>query len=130
LFPTLNEVLTSELLRAGSTGRMAAARIRSRARAWVGVAQGAIELYGDRGAIPFADVAAELATEIRLLRAALAEQRPHQQARERAWLQVELDQLARTLPGIAQVGAPLLVAAIGPQMLESLHATCGLGGRR
>jgi hypothetical protein len=39
--------------------------------------------------------------------------RPHRQARERAYLRVEPDELARTLPGIAEVGAPLLVAAIG-----------------
>jgi hypothetical protein len=50
----------------------------------------------------------------------LAEQRPHQQARERAYLQVEPDELARSLPGIAEVGAPLLVAAIGrPQRFRS-----------
>jgi hypothetical protein len=42
-----------------------------------------------------------------------AEQKPHRQARERAYLRVEPDELARTLPGIAEVGAPLLVAAIG-----------------
>ncbi len=148
LFPTLNDAVDSELrsadlavlerygdprkllaagpepvaglLRAGSTGRMAAAKVESRARAWVGVAQAAVELYGDSGAMPYADVAAELATEVRLLRAVLAEQKPHQQARERAYLKVEPDELARTLPGIAEVGAPLLVAAIGrPQRFAS-----------
>jgi Transposase IS116/IS110/IS902 family len=92
---------------------MAAAKVESRALAWVGVAQAAVELYGDDGAMPYDDVAAELATEVRLLRALLAEQKPHQQARERAYLRVEPDELARTLPGIAEVGAPLLVAAIG-----------------
>jgi hypothetical protein len=97
---------------------MAAAKVQVRAR--VGVAQAAVELYGDRGAMPFADVAAELAAEIRLLRAVLAEQRPHQQARERAYRQVEPDEVTRMLPGIAEVGAPLLVAAIGrPQRFAS-----------
>ena len=37
-----------------------------------------------------------------------------------AYLKVEPDELARTLPGIAEVGAPLLVAAIGrPQRFAS-----------
>jgi transposase len=141
LIPTLNDVLDSELrladlavlerygdpreladvgpvrlarlIRAASTGRFDPARAQRRAHAWIGAAKAAVDLYGDDGAMPFADLAAELATEVRLLRAVLAEQRPHQQARERAYLRVEPDELARTLPGIAQVGAPLLVAALG-----------------
>jgi transposase len=103
----------AELLRAGSSARMSPAKVQSRARAWVGVAKAAVDLYGDDGAMPYADLAAELATEARLPRAVQAEQKPHRQARERAYLRVEPDELARTLPGIAEVGAPLLVAAIG-----------------
>jgi transposase len=103
----------AELIRAASTGRFDPARAQRRAHAWVAAAQAAVDLYGSTGAMPFADLAAELATEIRLLRGILAEQRPHQHAREQAYLRVEPDELARSLPGIAQVGAPLLVAAIG-----------------
>jgi hypothetical protein len=70
--------------------------------------------------LPYADLAAELATEVRLLRAVQAEQKPHQQAREDAYLKVQPDELARTLPGIAEVGAPMLVAAMGrPQRFAS-----------
>src|SRR6266540_3629177 len=39
------------LLRAGSTGRMSAAKVQVRAPAWVGVAQAAVELYGEDPAI-------------------------------------------------------------------------------
>jgi transposase len=84
LFPTLNDVLTSEvrsadlavledygdpralldagpervaaLLRAGSLGRLPAATAQVRARAWVGVARAAVDLYGDGGAMPYADL--------------------------------------------------------------------------
>jgi transposase len=141
LYPTLNDVLTSELriadlavlehygdpralleagperiaelLHAGSAGRFPMAKAQARARAWLGVAQAAVALYGDDPVMPYADLAAELATQIRLLRGVLAEQRPHEQARERAYRKVEPDQLARSLPGIAEIGAPLLVAAMG-----------------
>jgi len=88
--------------------------------------------------LPYADLAAELATEVRLLRAVQAEQKPHQQAREDAYLKVQPDELARTLPGIAEVGAPMLVAAMGrPQRfrlggeVQGLHRpdAQGLGDR-
>jgi transposase len=86
----------------------------------VGVAQAAVALYGDDPAMPYAELAAELATQIRLLRGVLAEQKVHEQARERAYRKVEPDELARSLPGIAEIGAPLLVAAMGrPQRFRS-----------
>jgi transposase len=141
LIPTLNDVLTGELrigdlavlerygdprallaagpgriatlLHAGSRGSFSVAKAQARARRWVGVAEAAVALYGDDPAMPYADVAAELASQIRLLRGVLAEQKPHEQARERAYRRVEPDELARSLPGIAEVGAPLLVAAMG-----------------
>jgi transposase len=146
LFPTLNDVLTSELriadlavlerygdpraLLAAGHERIATllaarrgfpvATAQARARGWVGVAQAAVDLYGDGGAMPYEDLAAELACQIRLLRAVLAEQKPNEQARERTYLRVEPDELARSLPGIAQVGGPLLVAALGrPQRFAS-----------
>jgi hypothetical protein len=58
-------------------------------------------------------IADEIATEIRLLRAAEAERARHEQAREHAYLAVDPDQLARTLPGIGAVGGPMLVAVMG-----------------
>lgn len=146
LFPTLNDVLTSELriadlavlerygdpralLEAGperiaellAAGRgFPVATAQARARGWVGVAQAAVALYGDDPAMPYADLAAELASQIRLLRGVLGEQRVHERARERAYRKVEPDELARSLPGIAEVGAPLLVAALGrPQRFRS-----------
>jgi transposase len=84
-----------------------------RADAWLDVAQAAMELYGDDPAVPFTDLAAELATEARLLRAVLAEHGRHARAREAAYRDVDPDGLARSLPGIAEIGGPVVVAAMG-----------------
>jgi hypothetical protein len=54
-----------------------------RADAWRAVAAAAVELYGDDPAVPFEDLAAEMATEARLLRAVLAERDEHARHRER-----------------------------------------------
>jgi hypothetical protein len=80
---------------------------------WRAVAAAAVGLYGDDPAVPFAAIAAELATEVRLLRAVLAERARHAEARERAYRAVDVDQLARTLPGVADIGKPVLVSAMG-----------------
>jgi transposase len=96
-FPTLNDAVPSELtltdlavlerygdpramLAAGHTQLTEFLSITSRrrmgadrAQAWLRVAQAAVELFDDDPAMPFADLAAELASEIRLLRAILAE---------------------------------------------------------
>ena len=110
----------AELLYAGSAGRFPMATAQARARAWVGVAQAAVALYGDDPAMPYADLAAELATQIRLLRGVLGEQKVHERDRERAYRKVEPDELARSLPCIAEIGAPLLVAATGrPQRFRT-----------
>lgn len=84
-----------------------------RADAWLAVARSAVDLYGDDPAVPFADLAAEMATEARLLRAVLAERDGHAQHREAAYRQVDPNGLARSLPGIADIGGPVLVAAMG-----------------
>lgn len=55
-------------------------------------------LYGDDPVMPYQDLAAELATQIRLLRAVLGEQKTHEQA----YRKVEPDELARSLSGIAE----------------------------
>ena len=54
-----------------------------RAAQWAAAAQAAIDLYGpDDPAVPFADLTAEVATEIRLLQAIQAEMAAHAAARE------------------------------------------------
>jgi transposase len=86
---------------------------QDRADAWRAVAAAALDLYGDDPAVPFADLAAEMATEARLLRAVLAERDVHARQREAAYRQVDPGGLARSLPGIADIGGPVLVAAMG-----------------
>jgi transposase len=86
---------------------------QDKAEAWRAVAAAAVELYGDDPAVPFEDLAAEMATEARLLRAVLAERDAHARHREVAYRQVDPDGLARSLPGIADIGGPVLVAAMG-----------------
>ena len=85
----------------------------ARARQWLTAAAAAIELYGDHPAVPFDELAAEVVTEIRLLRAIQAELVLHAAAREQHYRQVDPGQLARSLPGFAEIGAPVLVAAMG-----------------
>jgi transposase len=99
----------TELLITVSRRRMGA----DRADAWLRVARAAVELFDDDPAMPFADLADELASEIRLLRAVLAERRTHAKALEAAYRHVDPDGLARTLPGIATIGGPVLVAGMG-----------------
>jgi transposase len=143
-FPTLNDAVPSELtltdlavlerygdpramLAAGHTQLTEFLSITSRrrmgadrAQAWLRVAQAAVELFDDDPAMPFADLAAELASEIRLLRAILAERRMHAKGREAAYQRVDPDGLARTLPGVATIGGPVLVAGMGrPQRFAS-----------
>jgi len=102
----------TELLTAASRRRMGA----DRADAWLRVAKAAVELFDDDPAVPFADLAAE----VRLLRAVLAQRRAHAKAREAAYRRVDRDGLARTLPGIATIGGPVLVAGMGrPQRFAS-----------
>jgi transposase len=84
-----------------------------KATAWVGVAKAALELYGDDPAVPFRDLADELATEVALLRVIETEMARHAAAREEAYRQVDPDELARSLPGVGLLGGPVLVAAIG-----------------
>ena len=87
---------------------------QARAAQWAAAAQAAIELYGpDDPAVPFADLAAEVATEIRLLQAIEAELAAHAAAREAAYRTVDPGQIARTLPGLAEVGGPAMTAIMG-----------------
>jgi transposase len=84
-----------------------------RACQWRAAAAAAAELYDDHPAEPYEALAAEVATEIRLLRAIQAELAGHATAREAHYRQADPGQLARSLPGFAQISAPVLVAAMG-----------------
>jgi transposase len=84
-----------------------------RTEQWRASARAALELYDNHPAVAFSDLAAELATEVRLLRAIEAELHHHAQAREEAYRWADPGQLARSLPGVAEVSAPTLVAMIG-----------------
>jgi transposase len=84
-----------------------------RARRWIDAAEASIALYGDHPAVAFVDLAAEVATEVRLLRATQAELATHAAEREDCYRWVDPGALARSLPGLADVGGPALVAAMG-----------------
>jgi transposase len=84
-----------------------------RACQWRAAAAAAVELYGDHPAVPYEALAAEVVTEIRLLRAIQAELAAHATARETHYRQADPGQLARSLPGSAEISAPVLVAAMG-----------------
>lgn len=84
-----------------------------RAEQWLAAARASVELYAGHRAVAFTDLAAEVATEVRLLRAVQAELADHAVAREDAYQQVDPAGLARSLPGVAEISGPALVAAIG-----------------
>jgi transposase len=84
-----------------------------RAAQWIAAAQASIALYASHPAVAFADLAAEVATEVRLLRAVQAELAAHATERESCYRWVDTGALARSLPGLAQVGGPALVACMG-----------------
>ena len=86
---------------------------QERALQWRAAAHASLELYGDHPAVAFGELAAEVATEVRLLRAIEAELAAHAAAREQRYRQVDPGQLARSLPGLAEIGAPVLVAIMG-----------------
>lgn len=84
-----------------------------RADEWIAAAEASVELYAGHSAVAFADLAAEVATEVRLLRAVQAELAAHAAERETCYRWVDPTMLARSLPGFADVGAPVLVTAMG-----------------
>jgi transposase len=99
----------TELIVKASHGHLGAAR----AQAWRSAAAAAVELYGDHPAVAYADLAAEVLSEIRLLRACQAELAAHAQRREEAYRWADPGQLARSLPGLAEIGGPAAAAGIG-----------------
>lgn len=84
-----------------------------RAEQWLDAARASIELYAGHPAVAFTDLAAEVATEVRLLRAVQSELAGHAGAREDAYQRVDPTGLARSLPGVAEIGGPALAAVIG-----------------
>jgi transposase len=84
-----------------------------RARQWLDAAQASLGLYAGHPAVDFTGLAAEVTTEVRLLRAIAAELAAHAAKRETSYRQVDPAGLARSLPGLADVGGPALVACMG-----------------
>ncbi len=84
-----------------------------RARQWLQAAQASLELYAGHPAVDFTGLAAEVATEVRLLRAIGAELAAHAAERETHYQAVDPAALARSLPGLADVGGPALAACMG-----------------
>ncbi len=84
-----------------------------RAGQWMAAAEASLALYAGHPAVAFAELAAEIVTEVRLLRAIQAELAVHADAREAAYAAVDPAALARSLPGLAEVGGPALVATMG-----------------
>jgi transposase len=85
----------------------------ARAAEWAAAAKASLELYAGHPAVAFDELAAEVATEVRLLKAVQAEIALHADARETGYQAVDPDGLARSLPGLAEVGGPALVATMG-----------------
>ena len=84
-----------------------------RARQWLDAAQASLDLYNGHPAVDFTGLAAEVATEVRLLRAIQAELSIHAAQRETCYCAVDPAGLARSLPGLAEVGGPALAACMG-----------------
>jgi transposase len=99
----------TRLIENASHGRLS----QDRAQQWRAAAQAAVELYAGNPAVAFEDLAAEVATEVRLLNAVQAELATHAAERESAYRWVDPLELARSLPGVADIGGPALAAAIG-----------------
>ena len=69
--------------------------------------------YSDHPAVPYDELAAEVVSEVRLLKAIQGELATHATAREQHYRKVDPGQLARSLLGFAEIGAPVLVAIMG-----------------
>src|SRR5919197_3896481 len=73
----------------------------------------AVALWEGDSAIAIQDLVAEVASEVRLVRAAEAERARHEQARDAAMVHVDPAGLAASLPGLGPVGTTQLVATMG-----------------
>ncbi len=101
----------ARLITRASTGHQDSA---DRVQRWLAAGRAALELYGEHPAVAFSDLAAEVQTEVRLLRAVQAELDRHTTQREYCYRWVDPLGLARSLPGLAEVGGPALAATMGP----------------
>ena len=84
-----------------------------RAEQWLAAAHAALELYGDHPAIAWQDLAAEVTSEVRRCAPTQAELAAHAGQREACYQRVDPAALARSLPGLATIGGPALVATMG-----------------
>lgn len=105
---TAGKARLTKVIAAASNNHLGAAR----AEQWLDAARASIELYAADPAVAFAELAREVETEVRLLRAAQRELNSHTDAREVAYGRVDPEGLARSVPGIAEVGGPVVVAAL------------------
>jgi hypothetical protein len=79
---------------------------KERALQWRAAAAAALGLYGDHPAVSLEELAAEVATEVRLLHAIQAELAAHAAAREQHYRRVDPGQLARPCPGSPRSAHP------------------------
>jgi transposase len=73
----------------------------------------AVALWDGDRAVALDDLAAEIATEVRLVHAAQAERARHELARDAALARIDPLGLAASLPGLGPVGSTQLVATMG-----------------
>lgn len=97
------------LIAEASHGHLGAERTQE----WLDAAEAALALYGDHPAFPAGALAEEVRSEVRLLTATQVELARHAAAREQAYHRVDPLGLARSLPGVATISAPALVAIMG-----------------
>jgi transposase len=97
------------LIATTSRGQLGAAK----AQALRTAAAEAVALWDGDSAAALDDLAAEVASEVRLVRAAEAERARHQHARDTAFARVDPAGLAASLPGFGPVGTSQLVATMG-----------------
>jgi transposase len=99
----------TRLITTTSRGQLGAAK----AQALRTAAAEAVALWEGDSAAALDDLAAEVASEVRLVRAAEAERARHEHARDAAFTQVDPAGLAASLPGLGPVGTTQLVATMG-----------------
>jgi transposase len=105
----LGKARLTRLITRASRGHLGAVR----AQHWLDAAGEAIRLFQDHPAVAIQELAEEVKTEARLLKATETELALHAKDRANAYAAADPKGLARSLPGIGEVGAPNLVAAIG-----------------
>ena len=86
---------------------------QAKAQALCAAAAEAVDLWEGDSAIAIGDLAAEVASEVRLVRAAEVERTRHEHARDAAMVHVDPAGLAASLPGLGPVGTTQLVATMG-----------------